>query len=108
MAVYSNESQIEKKNSKFYRLTGENEPDYGKYVSFVSEGNTIFFIGIGGISMCGLAELSACYGATCYGSDPNPNQRTEYLKTELGLKIWDAHRSQNIDQANHRFGKNHQ
>lgn len=100
MAVYSNESQIEKKNSKFYRLTGENEPDYGKYVSFVSEGNTIFFIGIGGISMCGLAELSACYGATCYGSDPNPNQRTEYLKTELGLKIWDVHRSQNIDQAN--------
>ena len=85
--------------SKFFHITGEAEPDYTKYASFVSEGNRIFFVGIGGISMCGLAELSTCYGAECFGSDPHPNQRTDYLQNELGIKIWTEHRSASIDEV---------
>lgn len=100
MDALNNQSEPEDKETKFYQLTGESKPDYEKYASFISEGSTIFFVGIGGISMCGLAELSARHGTECYGSDPNPNQRTEYLQEELDIKIWNVHRAESIDEVN--------
>lgn len=83
----------------FFQLTGQNKPDYENYASFISEGKKIFFVGIGGISMCGLAEMSARLGAECFGSDQNPNRRTAYLVDELGIKVWDEHRAESIDEV---------
>lgn len=94
-----NEKSDQSHESKFYQLTGQSEPDYEKFAALVSTGNKIFFVGIGGISMCGLAELSARRGAECFGSDQNPNQRTAYLQKEFGMKIRNEHRAENIDEV---------
>ena len=88
MKVLENIPEADKEEEKFYQLTGLNKPDYKNIASFISESNKIFFVGIGGISMCGLAEMSARLGAQCFGSDQNPNQRTAYLEKELGIKVW--------------------
>ena len=99
MKVLENIPEADSKENKFYQLTGQNMPDYENYASFISEGKKIFFVGIGGISMCGLAEMSSRLGAECWGSDQNPNQRTAYLVHELGIKIWDKHRAESIDEV---------
>lgn len=53
------------------------------------------FVGIGGIGMCGLAELLHNMGAIVTGSDQNENANTEHLK-KVGLKIYKGHQAQNI------------
>ncbi|NLA95612.1 MAG: hypothetical protein GX838_02035 [Clostridiaceae bacterium] len=78
-------------------VTGYKPADYGTIASLIAPGKRIFFVGIGGISMCGLAELAHHEGALCAGSDPNPNARTAYLK-ELGLALYDYHDSSHIDR----------
>lgn len=57
------------------------------------------FIGIGGIGMCGLAELLHNMGATVAGSDVSENANTERL-SKLGIKIYKGHRAENINQCN--------
>jgi UDP-N-acetylmuramate--alanine ligase len=99
MKVLENIPEADKEEEKFYQLTGLNKPDYKNIASFISESNKIFFVGIGGISMCGLAEMSARLGAQCFGSDQNPNQRTAYLEKELGIKVWKEHRAESIDEV---------
>lgn len=54
------------------------------------------FIGIGGIGMCGLAELLNNIGAQVTGSDANENANTERLK-KLGIQVYKGHKAENVD-----------
>lgn len=56
------------------------------------------FIGIGGIGMCGLAELLHNSGATVSGSDAGANANTERLKN-LGVKVYLGHHADHIVDA---------
>lgn len=56
------------------------------------------FIGVGGIGMCGLAELLHNMGAQVSGSDLSENANTERLKN-LGVKIYQDHSAGNIGGA---------
>lgn len=56
------------------------------------------FIGVGGIGMCGLAELLHNMGAQVSGSDAAENANTERLK-ELGVKIYKGHSAGHIHHA---------
>jgi UDP-N-acetylmuramate--alanine ligase len=55
----------------------------------------VHFIGIGGIGMCGLAELLHNMGASVTGSDAFENLQTVRLK-ELGIKVFKGHDEQNL------------
>lgn len=57
------------------------------------------FIGIGGIGMCGLAELLHNIGASVSGSDAGENANTERLKN-MGVKVYKGHAAENIGEAN--------
>lgn len=56
------------------------------------------FIGIGGIGMCGLAELLHNIGATVTGSDAGENANTERLKS-LGVKVYKGHDGSHVGLA---------
>ena len=56
------------------------------------------FIGVGGIGMCGLAELLHSLGAKVTGSDVSENANTERLKT-YGIKVYKGHQAENIGEA---------
>lgn len=57
----------------------------------------IFFVGIGGISMSGLAELATSSGYQVAGSDRVLSDRTEYL-VRLGVPIFSGHSAEWIDR----------
>lgn len=63
--------------------------------SLLTSGKKVYFIGIGGISMSGLAQLALGYGFEVYGSDMHPSERTEALKAR-GIKIYDSQIADNI------------
>jgi UDP-N-acetylmuramate--alanine ligase len=54
------------------------------------------FVGVGGIGMCGLAELLHNMGAKVSGSDLTENANTEHLKA-LGIEIFQGHKAGNIN-----------
>ena len=56
----------------------------------------IYFIGIGGISMNGLARLAKAAGFIVGGSDNHPGERTGILESE-GIKIYGEQVASNID-----------
>lgn len=56
------------------------------------------FVGIGGIGMCGLAELLKNMGAQVTGSDVAENANIERLKS-LGVKVSKGHSPENIGDA---------
>lgn len=56
------------------------------------------FVGVGGIGMCGLAELLHNIGAKVSGSDISENANTERLK-EMGVKIFKGHFASNVGDA---------
>lgn len=56
----------------------------------------IFFVGIGGISMSGLAELAQSGGCMVAGSDRSISPRTDYL-VQLGIPVYSGHRADWID-----------
>ncbi len=56
----------------------------------------IYFIGIGGISMNGLARLAKHAGFIVGGSDNHPSERTAVLE-EQGIKIYNSQIASNID-----------
>lgn len=58
----------------------------------------IHFIGIGGISMSGLAEILLSQGYKISGSDMKPSDITQKLET-LGIKIYIGHDKSNIEGA---------
>ncbi len=57
---------------------------------------SLFFIGIGGISMSALAQLSAQEGYTVSGSDSAKNPQTEALVRE-GIRVWIGHRAAQVE-----------
>ncbi|MCB0351290.1 MAG: UDP-N-acetylmuramate--L-alanine ligase, partial [Bdellovibrionales bacterium] len=58
----------------------------------------VHFIGIGGIGMCGLAELLHNMGVQVKGSDLAENQQTLRLR-ELGIKIQIGHVDENMEEV---------
>ena len=60
-------------------------------------GSRIFFVGIGGISMSGLAEISLSDGFIVAGSDRNPSQRTDHLAA-CGIPVFKGHSPDWIDR----------
>lgn len=56
----------------------------------------VHFIGIGGIGMCGLAELLRNMGAQVSGSDLSENAQTQRL-AKMGIKIFHGHAAENIN-----------
>ncbi len=56
------------------------------------------FVGVGGIGMCGLAELLHNIGAKVTGSDISENANTERL-TELGVTVYKGHLASQIGDA---------
>ncbi len=58
----------------------------------------VFFIGIGGISMSGLAEVLFNRGLTISGSDQSASDITNHLKS-LGASIYIGHDSDHIHQG---------
>ncbi len=56
---------------------------------------SIFFIGIGGISMSALAQISLSLGYTVGGSDRSENAQTAHLK-EMGIPVFASHDAANI------------
>lgn len=59
-------------------------------------GLKVYFIGIGGISMSGLAKIMLSQGAIVSGSDISTNQLEVHKLRALGVKINDAHLPENI------------
>ena len=62
----------------------------------LKNGARIYFIGIGGISMNGLAKLAKSAGFIVGGSDNHPGERTDILASE-GIKIYGSQVASNID-----------
>ena len=60
-------------------------------------GARIYFIGIGGISMCGLSKLAKHAGFVVGGSDNHPSERTHELAKE-GMTVFDCQIASNIDE----------
>ena len=56
---------------------------------------TVFFSGIGGIGMSGLAELLHRQGATVLGSDVSCNSSVQHLK-KMGITVFDSHDAAHI------------
>lgn len=94
---FDDKAVVQASPAEIESVTGSKPADYRAIASLIAPGKRIFFVGIGGISMCGLAELAHHEGALCAGSDPNPNSRTAYLQG-LGLTFFDYHDSSHIDR----------
>ena len=58
---------------------------------------SIFFIGIGGISMSALAQLSATLGYVVGGSDRSENEQTATLRAQ-GIPVYEGHSAANISR----------
>ncbi len=58
----------------------------------------LHFVGIGGIGMCGLAELLKSVGLEVTGSDLSVGETTERLMS-LGIKVHRGHRAENVSGA---------
>lgn len=58
----------------------------------------VHFIGIGGIGMCGLAELLHNMGAQVSGSDLADNVQTQRL-VKLGVKVYKGHQASHISDV---------
>lgn len=70
--------------------------DFSKYKYLMEAGRRIFFIGIGGISMSGLAELALDRGQIVAGSDLRKSERGVYLES-LGITVYAPHSAEHID-----------
>ena len=61
----------------------------------LSSGSRIFFIGIGGISMSGLAEIAQALGYEIAGSDRQASERTHYLE-QHGMRVFAGHKAEQL------------
>ena len=64
----------------------------------LAKGAHIHFIGIGGISMSGLAQIMLKNGYQVTGSDRTPSHITQKLEA-LGAKVYYGHRAEQVDGA---------
>ena len=69
-----------------------------KAKDFFTPGVRVHFVGIGGIGMCGLAELLHYSGSFVTGSDLVSNTQTERLK-RLGVSVSLGHKTENINNS---------
>lgn len=58
----------------------------------------VHFIGIGGIGMCGLAELLHNMGAKVTGSDASESMQTQRLMA-MGVPVFHGHHAENLGEA---------
>ena len=58
----------------------------------------LFFVGIGGAGMSGIAEILYNLGYEISGSDTSPSDVTQYL-SRLGIKVHDKHQASNVADA---------
>lgn len=56
----------------------------------------LYFVGIGGAGMSGIAEILHNLGYQIFGSDNTPSEITEYLQ-RLGINLHHEHRAANLD-----------
>ena len=59
---------------------------------------SVYFVGIGGVSMCGLAELLADAGFQVSGSDRSPSALTDMLESK-GITVFYGQRAENITDS---------
>src|SRR5262245_6834811 len=65
---------------------------------FRKQDTKIHFVGIGGMGMCGIAEVLINLGYTVTGSDPRETEITRHL-AEIGGKVFVSHRPENVGEA---------
>jgi UDP-N-acetylmuramate--alanine ligase len=65
---------------------------------FRKQDTKIHFVGIGGMGMCGLAEVLSNMGYRVSGSDLNDSEITRHL-TQIGCSVTQGHRSDNLGEA---------
>ncbi len=65
---------------------------------FRNRGNRLHFVGIGGVGMCGIAEVLVNLGYDVRGSDANATLVTERL-ARMGAKVYGGHHSENVGDA---------
>lgn len=65
------------------------------HIDFKNSNQKIHFIGIGGISMSGLAQIMHTHNFTISGSDMASSQTTQFLQS-LGITVFCGHSSANI------------
>lgn len=70
---------------------------YRRIGELLASCRSIFFIGIGGISMSALAQLSASLGYTVGGSDRSENEQTAALRA-LNIPVYAGHDAANISR----------
>jgi UDP-N-acetylmuramate--alanine ligase len=58
----------------------------------------LYFVGIGGAGMSGIAELLHNLGFKIRGSDLTPSSVTEYLES-LGVAVYEKHSADNLQDA---------
>lgn len=62
---------------------------------FLNQYQSVYFIGIGGISMSGLAEILLSKGFQVSGTDIKESKETQHLRS-IGIKVNIGHRAENI------------
>ncbi len=67
-------------------------------LSRLAPGTSLFFVGIGGISMAGLAEIALSRGFLVAGSDRHPSARTAHL-AGCGVRFFEGHAAEWIDRT---------
>ena len=65
---------------------------------FRKQDTKIHFVGIGGMGMCGIAEVLANMGYRVSGSDMNDTEITRHLAS-IGCAVKQGHRSDNLGEA---------
>lgn len=65
---------------------------------FRKQDTKIHFVGIGGMGMCGIAEVLANMGYRVSGSDMNDTEITRHL-AEIGCTVQRGHRADNLGEA---------
>ncbi|HHB92040.1 MAG TPA: UDP-N-acetylmuramate--L-alanine ligase [Thioploca sp.] len=66
-----------------------------EYNTLPKRGRRIHFIGIGGVGMCGIAEVMHRIGYAISGSDLHSGKMTQHL-ADLGIKIQIGHEAENV------------
>ena len=65
---------------------------------FRKQDTKIHFVGIGGMGMCGIAEVLANMGYRVSGSDMNDTEITRHL-TQIGCTVHQGHRASHVGEA---------
>ncbi|MBQ6249976.1 MAG: UDP-N-acetylmuramate--L-alanine ligase, partial [Oscillospiraceae bacterium] len=68
------------------------------FTVYMRPGVRVHLAGIGGVSMCPLAEVLARMGLTVQGSDMNESPTVEHLRS-LGIEVAIGHSAENLRQC---------